>query len=103
MAISERDLAENEVKLDNMLHKIVESAKQIRELKDNINPAEPAEYDKQCLEQIDLLAQIIQELAEAADLIDITDERITEQLENGISAKLDEAIQHITAARQLMK
>jgi hypothetical protein len=103
MSISERELEENEAKLDNLLHKIVESAKQIRELKENINPAEPTEYNKQCLEQIDMLAQIIQELSEAADLIDVTDEKITRDVEQEMEEKIDDAISRITIAKRLVQ
>lgn len=101
MSISERELEENEAKLDNMLHKIAESAKQIRELKESINPAEPVEYNKQTLDEIDTLAQIIQELAETADLIDITDEKITKDLEHEIVEKLDRAIERISTSKDL--
>jgi hypothetical protein len=101
MSLSERELEENEAKLDNLLHKIVESAKQIQELKENINPAEPTEYNKRCLEQIDMLAKIIQELGEAADDIDIVDENLTKSLEHEIIDKLDRAIEKISAAKDL--
>ena len=100
MSISERELEENEAKLDNLLHKIVESAKQIQELKDSINPAEPFEYNKEMLEDIDTLAKIIEELGSAADLIDIADERITKEIEEKIVGKLDDAIGRISSAKE---
>ena len=101
MSISERELEENEAKLDNLLHKIVECAKQIQELKENINVSD--EESKDFLENIDLLAKTVQELGEAADLIDVTDESITKSVEVEMEDKLDAAIARITAARELVR
>jgi hypothetical protein len=99
MSISERELEENEVKLDNILHKIVVAAKQIETIQENINPDAPAEYSKQLLEDIAMLAETIENLAEAADDIDIVDEHVTKELKEDIEGKLDDAIERITAAR----
>jgi hypothetical protein len=99
MPVSERELEENEAKLDNILHKIIAAAKQIETIKENINPDAPAEYNKQLLEDINMLAETIENLAEAADDIDIIDEHVTQELEADIQGKLDDAIEKIASAR----
>lgn len=104
MAISERELEENEAKLDNILHKIVESTRQIQDLKDSIELSEEKKYDnRRTLDEIDTLAKIIENLAMLADEIDVADERITEGLESNIKDKLDEAITKISAVRNLLQ
>jgi hypothetical protein len=87
MSISEREL------------EIVVAAKQIGTIQENINPEAPAEYSKQLLEDIGMLAETIENLAEAADAIDIVDEHVTKELKEDIEGKLDDAIERITAAR----
>jgi|GEM_PF-5049892 len=103
MAVSERELEENEAKLDNILHKILHSAKQIQELRQSINLEAPEEYNRKILDEIMLIAKIIEELSTLADDIDIVDERITEQLDDQITDKLDEAIKRIASVKTLLQ
>ena len=63
----------------------------------------PTEYKMQLLDEIDTLSRIIQELAETADLIDVTDETITKEIEHEIVEKLDKAIDRISAAKELTR
>jgi hypothetical protein len=102
MALSERELEENEAKLDNILHKIVHSAKQIQELRQSINLEAPNDYNDKILDEIVLLSKLIEEMATLADDIDVTDEHITRQLEGQITDKLDEAISRISAVKGLL-
>lgn len=99
MAISERQLEENEARLDNILHKIVTAAQQIEQMKEKINLNTPTSYNEQLLEDINMLAETIENLAEAADDIDIVDEHVTKEIDEDIRTKLDEAIVKINSAR----
>ena len=103
MAISERELEENEAKLDNILHKIIESSKKVQELRGMVNFQAGKEYNDKLLGEIDTLAKIIENLATLADEIDVTDERITKGVEGEIQDKLDEAITRINAVRSLLQ
>jgi hypothetical protein len=103
MAVSERELEENEVKLDNILHKIIESSKQIQELRENINANMPYERNKKALDQIEMLAEIIEHLGQLADIIDEKDEEITRELETEVKDSLDDAIKKIITVRRTMQ
>jgi hypothetical protein len=103
MAISERELKENEAKIDNILHKILESSRQIQDLRDRVNLNMPEAYNNPLLDEIGTLGRIIEELATLADEIDVSDERLTERAEGEIKDKLDEAIARILAIKTMFK
>jgi hypothetical protein len=103
VAISERQLEENEVTLDNLLHKILEAAKEIRGLRSGLGPHTSAEMSKRLLDDIDMLAQTICELTSHADIIDEQDEELTRGLEREIKNSLDEAIFRIMNARRTLQ
>ncbi len=96
MSIVERELEENEAKLDNVLHKIIEASRQIQQLKGEINLNLSKDQNKSALEEIDTLAQIIENLAVLSDEIDVSDEKLTKTAEDEITAVLDDAIKKIT-------
>ncbi|HIH23742.1 TPA: hypothetical protein HA251_01780 [Candidatus Woesearchaeota archaeon] len=99
MGVPERELEENEAKLDNILHKIIEASRQVQELRSTITPNTPAGTRAQCLDEINTLAQIIENLAILADDIDIKDEQLTEESEKEIKQTLDDAITRILTVR----
>ena len=103
MTISERQLEENEAKLDNLLHKIIEAARQIQELRTSYDQSMNTEYNKRILDDIDMLAKTIEQLAGHADVLDEQDEELTKELEQEIKNSLDEAILRIMNARRTLQ
>jgi hypothetical protein len=102
MTVSERELEENEAKVDNLLHKITEAARQIQDLRGSLKREVDPEQVKRTLDDIDLLAQTIEELARHADVLDVQDEELTQGLEREIKNSLDEAIVRIMNARRTL-
>lgn len=99
MGIPERELEENEAKLDNILHKIIEASRQVQDLRSTITPNTSPGTREQCLNEINTLAQIIENLAILADDIDIKDEQLTAEAEREIKQTLDDAITRILTVR----
>jgi len=106
MALDARKLEEDEAKIDNLLHKICESARAIRDLNaytiankeltslvEDIDPG----FTKR-IKKINILAETVLNLALLADDIDLEDERLTSELEVNIRDKLKVAIEQILAA-----
>jgi len=108
MGVNARKLEEDEAKIDNLLHKIIESAKAVEELnssnisREGLNKfyqeLDPAFLTR--MRKISLLIETILHLAYLADDIDLSDETITEQLGENITDELKIAIQKIQEARQ---
>jgi len=105
MTIEGKKLAHDEVEIDNLLHKILLSAKKI-ELLNNANIEKVREnkvYQQQedkfrdRMEMIEILVQTIQNLATLADEIDIEDEKLTLKHQE----KIQDAIKKIVQASNL--
>ena len=102
MIISERKLEENEAKIDNILHKVIKSTQQIKELSTQLNEKSGGAFLMDRVRQIKILSEIIYNLASLADEIDIEDENLTKELEVKIQLELDKAIKDITEAKSLL-
>ncbi|MBU0756996.1 MAG: hypothetical protein KKF44_02945 [Nanoarchaeota archaeon] len=106
MAISERQLEENEAKIDNILHKILNCCNHIQTLSSNMEEldlSKDANILKDRTKRISLLAETIENLALLADKIDIENEKITEEIEDKITSELDVAIEKIKDASEMFK
>jgi hypothetical protein len=103
MTISERQLEENEAKIDNILHKIIGANQQIQELSESIGPNSSGTFLMDRVRRIKLLSEIIGNLSLLADEIDIADQQLTEELEVKITEELDRAISDITEAKSLLE
>lgn len=102
MPINERKLEEDEAKIDNILHKVVNSADKIRELNEQIDPSAPSATIEARKQRIAILVETIINLATLADEIDISDEKITEEVEGEIKKELRSAVSKIMSAQKLL-
>ena len=93
---SERKLEENEAKLDNVLHKILKAAHNIKELNEDIKYTKDLNVIEERSKFIGILAETIATLTMLASEINIVDENITEELEEKIEKELGIAIKNIT-------
>jgi hypothetical protein len=100
MGISTRDLEEDEVKIDNLLNKILHSCKLIEELNYQVHTIRDfklidSDYVTERTKKIDILVKTVMNLAILADDIDVVDESVTEDLEEELRANINKAIGHI--------
>lgn len=103
MAVSERQLEENEAKIDNILHKVISASEQISQLCSQINKNSKGEFLIERIKRVGMLSEIIFHLSHLADDIDIKDQKLTIELEKEITEGLDKAIEDITEAKNLFK
>jgi hypothetical protein len=100
MGISTRDLEEDEVKIDNLLSKILHACKLIEELNYQVHTIRDfklvdSDYVTERTKKIDILIKTIMNLSILADDIDVVDETVTEDLEEEVRAHINTAIGHI--------
>ena len=100
--ISEKTLEENEVKLDNILHKILKAAQNIQELNEDIKYTKDLIIIEEKSKFIDILTETIINLVMLASEINVVDEGMTEELEHKIQKELDVAIGNITSIRKML-
>lgn len=103
MAVSERQLEENEARIDNILHKVISSSEQINQLCSQLNENSRGEFLVSRIKKIGMLSEIIFHLSHLADDIDVKDQQLTQELEIEITKGLDKAIQDITEAKELVE
>lgn len=103
MALSERALEENEVKLDNILHKILKAAHNIRDLNSDITVTNDSTLIEERSRCIGILTKTITTLTTLAAEINIVDESITTELENQLGNELNIAIENIKKAKELLE
>ena len=101
--LSDRKLEENEAKLDNVLHKILKAAHNIRDLNDDIKYTKDLDVIAERSKFIGILTETIVTLTMLASEINVVDENITEELGEKIEKELDIAIENITDARKLLE
>ncbi|MFH1399648.1 MAG: hypothetical protein ABIG95_06065 [Candidatus Woesearchaeota archaeon] len=102
MAVSDRKLEENEAKIDNILHKVIKATTQIRDMCGQVNEQSSGTFLMERIKRIELLSDIINNLACFADEIEIADERLTVDLEDKIHSELDKAISYLKEAKNLL-
>jgi hypothetical protein len=100
MGISTRELEEDEVKVDNLLNKILHSSKLIEALNFQLYTIKDLklidrDYIVERAKKIDLLIKTIINLAMLADDIEVVDESITDDLEDELKTHINNAISHI--------
>ena len=103
MTISERELEENEAKIDNILHKVIHATQHIRKLCSQINEKSSGTFLMNRIKRIDILSETVYHLSCLADDIDIADQKLTAELEQKIKTGLDKAIRDITEAKSLLE
>jgi hypothetical protein len=106
MTVSERQLEENEAKIDNILHKVLKSCHHMQDMIESIerfNLGKEEFHIKQRLKNLLMLSETIENLTLLADQIDIQNEKITLELEDKITEELDEAILKIKEASELIR
>jgi hypothetical protein len=110
MAVNERELEENEAKIDNILHKVLISLGHIRDLTESLDtmsydktPEEERDFIMQRTKKIILLVETVTNLTLLADEIDVQDEKITWEMDKKITGELDVAINKILDARKLLE
>jgi ethanolamine utilization microcompartment shell protein EutS len=101
--LSDRKLEENEAKLDNVLHKILKAAHNIKDLNEDIKYTKDLGVIEERSKFIGILAETISTLTMLASEINFVDENITEELEGKIEKELDIAIENITNVRKLLE
>jgi len=102
MTVSERALEEDEVKIDNLLHKILKANEQIEDVVKHLRIDLEDGKQLERLRMIDLLTETVKNLALLADEIDIHDEHMTEELETRVQGKLQDAIVSIQSASKIL-
>ncbi|MBT3464185.1 hypothetical protein HOD20_01065 [archaeon] len=109
MVISERQLEENEAKIDNILHKVLKSMEHIKHLTMTLKNAPTYKSEEELktfitdrTNKILLLSETVTNLTMLADEIDIEDETITVEIDTKIRGELDTAVQTIKEARSLL-
>ncbi|MEA2035896.1 MAG: hypothetical protein U9O94_00200 [Nanoarchaeota archaeon] len=108
MEVSTRELEEDEIKIDNLLNKILHSCKLIEELnKQIITSKDSTVFDKEYMveraRKIDILLKTVQNLVTLADDIDVTDETITIDLEKELKKKMVSAIDDIKGINRFLE
>ncbi|MFC1648424.1 hypothetical protein ACFL1B_03105 [Nanoarchaeota archaeon] len=101
MAVNERELEEDEAKLDNILHKIIATSKQIKSLSNEIS--EDHDQNNIVKQKFRLLSGIVENLALLADEITLHEEKITEELEDKIKDELGNAINNIQDVQKIFQ
>ena len=103
MSIKERTLEEDEVKIDNLLHKIVESNNRIEMLTQQIRDKTREGYILKRVRMISILTDTIFNLSTLADEIDVRDEKLVKDMEAGVQTQLQDAIGNIERATELLQ
>ena len=108
MTRSIRDLEEDEVKIDNLLSKVLRSCILIESLNKQINSTKDMEsldkkYVLERVEKIDILIKTVMNLVTLADDIDITDETIAEDLRKDLKDGLNRTINNIKEIDQFLE
>lgn len=100
--ISERTLEEDEAKIDNLLHKILESNRKIALLADQISSRTADDFILERTRMLHILTETVGTLAQLADEIDMHDARMLERTVPGVRAHLQDAIGTIRDAERLL-
>lgn len=103
MVISDRNLEENEARLENVLNKILKAANNIKDLNEDISESKDLIVIEERSKCIAILVETITTLTTLALEINIVDEEITKELENQLEDELNNAIQKIKKAEGLLK
>ena len=102
MAVSERELEEDEVRIDNLLHKILRANEHVEELSKQAKMHVEDGDSLEKLRMIGVLTETIANLALLADEIDQHDEQLTKELETSVRAELQEAVKRINSASKIV-
>lgn len=103
MALSERELEENEAKLDNVLHKISNAANKIQRLNRDLRESKDLEIIYERSTCIKILTDTIVTLTKLASEINFVDENITNELEIELGNELNIAIENIKKAKKILE
>ena len=95
MAVRDRTLEEDEAKIDNLLHKILESNDKIDSLAEQVRQKSDDGFVMQRMRMMSILTETIKNLAILADEIDLRDEELVKELEHNVKSELRQAVQRI--------
>ncbi|MBR9700321.1 hypothetical protein GOV11_00460 [Candidatus Woesearchaeota archaeon] len=95
MTVTERTLEDNDVEIDNLLHKILRSQENITKLMRQVQRHSEDGYVHERSKMILTLSETIKALAEHADAIDLQDEEDIKIFEDAIRKRIDIAITDI--------
>jgi len=101
VSILERELEEDEAKLDNILHKIMVSAEKLEVVAKEIGRDE--RRNSLAKQKFELLGEQIYNLSLLADEITLHDKKITEELEDRVKSELTAAIGNINEIKSLFE